>query len=87
MAVIARFGTRDVCLIEILRADASTGSAPLRVELFDRARGHAVESVACNDLEAAEAATGELMDDAREGVLGNSPTRSERGGPPGSGGG
>ena len=53
MAVIAQFGTREICLIETLAADAPPESVALRVELYDRARGHAVESMACNDLEEA----------------------------------
>ncbi|MCP1561362.1 UNVERIFIED_ORG: hypothetical protein M2438_000364 [Methylobacterium sp. SuP10 SLI 274] len=76
MAVIARFGTREICLIETLAADAPPESVALRVELYDRARGHAVESMACNDLEEAEAATTELMKDAREAVFGCSPPSS-----------
>ncbi|MCY1640823.1 hypothetical protein [Methylorubrum sp. SL192] len=76
MAVIARFGTRDICLIETLAADAPPESVALRVELYDRARGHAVESMACNDLEEAEAATTELMKDAREAVFGCLPPSS-----------
>ena len=78
MAVIARFGTRDVCLVEPWAANAPPEGAPLRVELYDRARGHAVESVACNDLRAAEAAKSELMEGAREGAFGCSPARSDQ---------
>ncbi|MGW5840058.1 hypothetical protein ACWFZ6_18815 [Methylorubrum extorquens] len=76
MAVIAQFGTREICLIETLAADAPPESVALRVELYDRARGHAVESMACNDLEEAEAATTELMKDAREADFGSSPPSS-----------
>jgi hypothetical protein len=78
MAVIARFGTRDVCLVEPWAANAPPEGAPLRVELYDRARGHAVESMACNDLQEAEAATSELIEDAREGAFGCPPARSDQ---------
>ncbi|MHB2210759.1 hypothetical protein [Methylobacterium sp. CM6257] len=62
-AVIARFGTRDVCLVENIAAEAAPEDMMLRLELFDHAVGHAVESVTCNDLEEAEAAIGVLVTD------------------------
>ncbi|GEP02896.1 hypothetical protein [Methylobacterium oxalidis] len=62
-AVIASFPTRDLRLVEILPADAPPEEARLRVELYDRLCGRSVESVACADLQEAEAATKQLMTD------------------------
>ena len=78
MAVLARFGTRDVCLVEPLATDPQPEGAPLRVELYDRARGHAVESITCSDLQEAEDAATVLMEDARAGALGWPPAHSDR---------
>jgi hypothetical protein len=62
-AVLARSGTRDVCLVETVAPEAAPEDMLLRLELIDHAVGHAVESVTCNDLEEAEAAIGVLVTD------------------------
>ena len=62
---LARFGSYEVRVIELLR-DASAGSFPVWLELYEHNTQSTLDSCGCSELEEAVAAADELITHARQ---------------------
>ena len=62
---LARFGSYEVRVIELSR-DASAGSFPVWLDLYEHNTGSTLDSCGCSELEEAVAAANELITQARQ---------------------